>query len=203
MNQQAEAVETNEKETAGVEQVSMSDGTTVGFAGKRKILKDIIIKDGGVTVKFSFRNGEIRYFEVPASLALEFIGHGASQKIGDEAAGIERIDDIILAVDNIIDRLNKGEWEAQRAAGDGFAGASVVIRAIVEVTGKSVEQVKAFLQGKLDSAKAAGQKLTRAELYASFRNPTTKTGVVIERLERDTKSKQSAVNADDLLDELN
>jgi len=201
MNEQAEVV-SKSKVTTEVEQVKMSDGSTVGFTGKRKLVKEVIIDDGSVTIRLLFRNGEIRVFEVPPTLALEFIGHGASQKIGDETAGIKDIDDMVVAVDDIITRLNRGEWSAQRAAGDGFSGASIVIKAICEVTGKSVDAVKAFLQGKLDAAKEAGQKLTRAELYASFRNPTTKTGVVIERLERDQKSKQSAVNADDLLAEM-
>jgi hypothetical protein len=201
MNEQAEVV-SKSKVPAEVEQVKMLDGSVVGFAGKRKMVKEVIIDDGSVTVRFLFRNGEIRVFEVPPTLALEFIGHGASQKIGDETAGVKDIDDMVVAVDDIITRLNKGEWSAQRAAGDGFAGASIVIKAICEVTGKSVDAVKAFLQGKLDAAKEAGRKLTRAELYASFRNPTTKTGVVIERLERDKKSKQSEINADDMVAEM-
>ena len=182
--------------------VEMADGRKVTFTGKRKMLKDVVKSENSVAVRFDFKNGETRLFEVPVSLALDFMGHGASQKIGDEASGIEELDDIIIAVDDIIARLNKGEWGATRAAGDGFSGASVVIRAIMESTGKSQDDVKAFLQGKLDKAKDAGQKLTRADLYAAFRNPTTKTGAIIERIEREKKSKSSVVNADDLLGEL-
>ena len=79
----------------------------------------------------------------------------------------------------------------------------MVIKAICEATGKSVQFVKDFLQGKLDTAKAKGEKLSRAELYASFRNPTTKTGAIIARLEADKKVKAEKVNADDLMAELN
>jgi hypothetical protein len=182
----------------------MTDGRTVEFAGKRKLLKEVIIdtEKKTVSVRFDFRNGETRTFAVPSVLALDFAGHGASQKIGDETAGVDDVDDMVVAVDTIIDRLQKGEWSAERAAGDGFSGASVVIKAIVEVSGKTVEEVKKFLQDKLDADKAAGGKLTRNALYASFRNPTSKTGQVIERLEREKKSKNNAVDADALMKEL-
>ena len=90
-----------------------------------------------------------------------------------------------------------------RAAGDSFAGTSVVIRAVAEVTGKSVEAVKTFLQGKLDAAKAKGEKLSRQELYASFRKPGTKTAAVIARLEaEDAAGKSTKVDAADLLAEI-
>lgn len=191
-----------EKTTAEIEVVDMTDGRKVNFAGKRKILKDVVVGDDGVSVRFDFRNGETRTFTVPAALLYQLAGHGASQKIGDEAAGEKDLDDAIVAIDAAIDRLSRGEFYATRAVGDGFSGASVVIRAIAEVTGKSVVDVKAFLQGKLDAAKARGETLTRQALYASFRNPATKTGVVIARLEADKKPKADAISADDLLGEL-
>ena len=192
------------KPKAEVESVKMQDGRTVGFAGKRKMMKEVLIDHhkNEVSVRFDFRNGETRTFAIPNKLALDFCGHGASQKIGDETAGEEDVDDMVIAVDTIIERLEKGEWSAERAVGDGFSGASVVVKAIAEVSGKSAADVKAFLQKKLDDATAKGQKLSRADLYASFRNPTTKTGAIIERLEREKKSKASVVNADDLLKEL-
>jgi len=191
----------NKKVATVVEQVSMTDGRSVGFAGKRKLIKEVVLGDGVVSVRFDFRNGEVRTFTVPNELLLQFAGHGASQKIGDETAGIAEVEDMVVAVEEITARLSRGEWGVTRQAGDSFSGASVVIRAICEVTGKSVQEVKDFLQAKLDKAQAAGEKLTRAALYASFRNPTSKTGQVIERLEREKKSK-TAVNADDLLGEL-
>lgn len=193
--------EVQKKAPTEVEQVTMSDGRVVGFAGKRKLIKETSIEGGQASVRFDFRNGESRTFVVPQELLPQFAAHGASQKIGDETAGEESVDDMVIAVETIIDRLNKGEWGVTRKAGDSFSGASVVIRAICEVTGKSVGDIKDFLQAKLDAAEAKGEKLTRAALYASFRNPASKTGQVIERLEREKKSK-TAVNADDLLGEL-
>lgn len=185
-----------EKET-----ITMNDGRQVEFAGKRKMLKDVTVDGLNVSVRFDFRNGETRTFTVPDELLGQFAAHGASQKIGDETAGVADLDDMVVAVDEIIERLGKGDWAAARAEGDGFSGASVVIKAIAEVTGKSADTVKAFLQGKLDAAKAKGEKLTRQALYKSFRNPASATGKVIQRLELEKASK-STVNSDDMLAEL-
>jgi len=185
-----------------VEQVTMEDGRVVGFAGKKRLSKEVIIDGSVVQVRFDFRNGATRTFTPSAANLYQLAGHGASQKIGDETAGEEDLDDMVIAVDDMIARLDRGEWTATRAAGDGFSGASVVIKAICEVTGKSVQYVKDFLQSKLDAAKARGEKLSRAELYASFRNPATKTGAVISRLEADKKSKVQKVDANDLMAEL-
>lgn len=197
----AETTTTAKKETEK-EIVTMSDGRKVEFAGKRKMLKEVIIAPDSVSVRFDFRNGETRTFAVPSDLVLQFAGHGASQKVGDETAGVSDIDDMVLGVDTIIERFSKGEWSATRAEGDGFSGASIVIKAIVEVTGKSVDFVKGFLQAKLDAAAARGEKLTRQALYKAFRNPNSETGKVIQRLEQEKASK-SSVNSDELLSELN
>ncbi len=183
------------------EAVELTDGRTVEFAGKRKLRKEVIIEGGAVSVRFDFRNGETRTFTVPESLLLDCAGHGASQKIGDDVAGVDDIDDMVVGIDAMMARLNAGSWSAERAEGDGFSGASVVIKAIAEVTGKSIDAVKAFLQSKLDQAAAKGEKLTRQALYKSFRNPSSKTGQVIQRLELEKTSK-SSVNSDDLLGEL-
>lgn len=183
------------------EVVKMTDGRSVEFAGKRKMLKEVVLSDGGVSVRFDFRNGETRTFTVPQELMAQFAGHGASQKIGDETAGVDDLEDMVVGVDTIIERLAKGEWSATREEGDGFSGASVVIKAIAEASGKTADQVKAFLQAKLDGAKAKGEKLTRQALYKSFRNPNTVTGKIIQRMELEKASK-GGVNSDDLLSEL-
>ena len=153
---------------AEVEQVTMTDGRTVGFAGKRKMVKETLEKG----VRFDFRNGETRTFTIPDSLMTRLAVHGAAQKIGDETAGVEDVEDMVVGVDEIISRLSAGEWGAQRASvGDSLSGARVVIRAICEATGKSVADVKEFLQRKLDG----DPKLTRAALYNVLRNQSSTT----------------------------
>ena len=171
--------------------VKMKDGREVEFVGKRRMLKESIIEGNKVSVRLDFVNGETRLFALPTALMLRFAGHGAEQKLGDETAGEEKIEDMILAVDDLITQLNKGEWGAVREAG-GFSGASIVIRAIMEASGKSQDDVKAFLQKKLDTTEG----LTRKKLYDSFRNPNSKVGKIIERLEREERAKSAVLDAD-------
>ena len=203
------------KQKAEVVTVKMSDGRDVGFAGKRKMVKETLIDEskilvdgttvtleqGAVGVRLDFRNGETRTFYPPIALFAKMAGHGGEQKLGDETAGEEKVDDMVMSVDDLIERLDKGEWTVQREGG-GFAGASIVVRAIMEASGKDLQTVKTFLQGKLDAAKTRGEKLTRKELYDSFRNPKSKTGQIIERLEREERSKNAKLDADAALSEL-
>jgi hypothetical protein len=187
--------------------VTMTDGRVVEFAGTRQTDKTILTDEAGkaVGVRFDFVNGETRslmFSELGELIAAYGLGHGIAQKAGDEYSGVKEVDDIVLAVDEIFARLRAGEWGVARGASDSTAGASIVIKAIMEATSKDMATVKAFLQGKLDKAKAAGEKLSHQELYNSFRNPATKTGAIIKRLEEEKLAKLTKVNASDLLGEL-
>lgn len=196
------------------EEITMKDGRKVKFPGKRQIDKTVTPDEAGKTVgvRFDLRNGDsitLNSSELSLGIQLRALGHGLSQKIGDEAAGVTDVDDIGIALTEMVDRLKKGEWHSERAAGDGFSGASIVIKAVGEATGQSADQVKAFLQKKLDASKAAAEAsggkvkaLTRADLYASFRNPNSKTGKIIARLEAEKIAKGQKVSADDILEEM-
>jgi hypothetical protein len=187
--------------------VVMEDGRTVQFAGNRKSDKTILMDDAGKAtgVRFDFANGKtlsLAFSEIPEATALYACGHGIAQKAGDEYSGVKEVDDMALAVEEIFKRLRSGDWAAAREAGDSTAGASIVIRALMEVTGKPIEFIKTFLDGKLEAAKAKGEKLSRQDLYNSFRNPTSKTGVVIKRLEEEKLAKSNKVDSDALLGEM-
>lgn len=188
------------------ETIKMTDGREVSFAGNRKVDKTVIVgEDGNVTVRLDFRNGETRSLstaDLARAVILQACGHGLSQKIGDNFAGVKEVDDMVLETDDMLTRLRAGDWSVQREAGDSAAGASVVIKALVEHTGKSVADIKAFLQGKLDKAKAAGQKLSRQDLYNSFRVPSSPVAGIIKRLEEERMAKSAKANAVDLLAEL-
>lgn len=205
---ETQAAETKAKRPETVyEKIQMEDGRAVEFAGKRKLDKTVTVdlEKNAVEVRFDFRNGRtltIGSAQLSNEVLLRALGHGLSQKCGDNAAGVEEVDDIVIAVEDVIKQLTAGTWGLVREAGDSVAGAFVVIRAVCEVTGKSITEVKDFLQKKLDTAKAAGQKLSRQELYASFRRPGTKTAEVIKRIEEEKASKASKVNVDDLLGEI-
>lgn len=187
--------ETTKKETQ-VETVTMKDGKIVDFAGKRKMLKETTIgADGTVTTRLDFRNGEFRVFTIPAAMLAKFAGHGAEQKLGDETAGLDDVGDCVLAVDELIDRLYNGEWSIKRE-GSGMAGTSILLKALVEHTGKTVEQIKRFLSGDPTAVPPVPAK-TQAEKIALRNNPKIKP--IIERLESEKVSKGPAVDTDALL----
>lgn len=178
------------KAKAEAEKVTMEDGRVVEFAGKRKMLKEVIIPEAEgeyPSVRFDFRNGKTRSFKVD-KLISQFAAHGASQKIGDETAGEDDVDDMVLAVDEIIERLNNGEWAVKREGG-GFAGVSILMRALMEHSGKDEATVKAFLKPK-----------SHAEKMALRSHPPVKA--IVERLEAEKAAKAAGaakVNAGELL----
>lgn len=136
--------------------VTMDDGRKVEFAGKRKMLKDtIILEDGTVQVRLDFVSGETRLFTLPDSLLLKFAGHGAEQKLGDEISGVTDVEDCVLAIDELMERLTNGDWGVVRTAGNSIAGTSILARALVEHSGKSPEVIKEFLRDKSQAQKMA------------------------------------------------
>lgn len=194
-------------------EVQMQDGSTASFAGARKVNKyyEVNEETGVVTATFEFRNGRklsISSEALTKATLLTAIGHGLVQKIGDEWAGVQDVDDMVLEGEKIIKRLTTEGWSAAPSEkSDSMAGASVVIRAIIEdaasrgVT-KTVDEIKAYLDGKIEAAKAKGEKLSRQELYASFRHPSSRIAPIIKRLEEEKASKAPKVSSDDLLAEL-
>lgn len=167
--------------------VQMEDGTTVEFNKKQKLVKTSDPEAG--TVRLDFANGAVRHFTIPEALRARFAVHGAEQKLGDAIAGESNLDDAVLSVDDLISRLNNGEWNIQRAAGS-FAGTSILIQALVEVSGKSVTEIKEFLADKSQAEKLALRRSDKLK-------PT------IERLEAEkAKNSKSTVDTDALLGDL-
>jgi len=180
------------KETSYTE-VAMDDGRTTTFAGKRKLVKEVLIgetEDGAplVQIRLDFVNGETRLFTVPDSLMLQFAAHGASQKLGDEIVTLENVEDCVTAIDTLMDRLGKGEWGAKRES-TGMAGISVLAKALVELSGKTAVEVRAFLDGK-----------TQAQKVALRQNKDI--APIIARLEAEKTNKAPKVDTDALLGEL-
>lgn len=135
--------------------VTMDDGRTVEFPGKRKMLKDsVITADGKLQVRLDFLNGETRLFTLPESLLSQFALHGAEQKLGDETAGLDDVEDMVEAIDSLTDRLSAGSWTAKRES-SGLAGASILARALIELQGKTPVEVRAFLSDKTVAQKTA------------------------------------------------
>jgi len=127
------------------ESVTMTDGRVVVFSAKAKMLKDVLIDGAAITVRFDFRNGETRSWTIPDQMLAQCAGHGASAKLGDMIAGVKEVDDCVLEIEEGIAQLNRGEWNSKREAG-GMSGTSVLLQALVKLTGQSVEQVKEGLK---------------------------------------------------------
>lgn len=178
------------KKQTQYEAVKMVDGKIVDFAGKTRMLKTSQEVDGKLSVRLDFRNGQVINFTLPESLLVKFALHGAEQKLGDEIAGVTDIDDAVIAVEELVARLDKGEWGIKREPGNSIAGTSVLARALAEQSGKSMETIKAFLSGK-----------THAEKMALRNMPAIK--VIVERLEADkAKKTTSSVDTGALLGQL-
>lgn len=195
------------KATTVYEAITMTDGRVVQFPGKRQMQKEVITAADGqsVKVRFDLRSGDtftIDSSALPSETVVQALGHGLSQKVGDTTAGTPKVEDMALAVEDMIQRLTKGEWAVAREAGDGFSGAGIVIKALCEVTGKSVAEVKTFINNKLEAAKTAGEKLSRKDIYDSLRNPASKVGQAIKRMEDEERSKTAKLSADDLIAEI-
>lgn len=182
---------TNEKAAPVINTVTMDNGDIIEFTGKTKMIKTSKVNadTGEVVVRLDFINGETRYLNIPPVLLHRFAAHGAEQKLGDEIAGVKDVEDAIIAIDELLDRLEKGEWNVKREAG-GLSGASVLMKALMELSCKSKEDIKAFLSGK-----------THAEKTALRGNP--KLRPIIDRLEAEkaerTKGKGPSVDTDALL----
>ena len=179
------------KQETSVNTVSMDDGRTVDFVGKRRMIKESIVTNGEGSVRLDFVNGETRTYKLVPELLMKFALHGAEQKLGDEIAGVEDVEDAIEAIDELIIRLEKGEWAIKRATGNGLAGASILVRALVELTGKHVAVIRESLASK-----------TQEEKMALRRNG--KLRPIIEKLEAlkaSRKEKKSGVDSDALLDQ--
>ena len=214
----AEAAEGSKKAKTEVTPIQMEDGRTVNFAGQRRIDKEVMIDDskimvgddgtvmiapGAVKVRIDFRNGKTIEHTPHPKLVPQYLGHGGSQKLGDEAASEKDVDDAFEAINDLHKRLQEGEWSVARESG-GFSGASTVIKALMEASGQTQEKVREFLDKRLEAlktqAEAAGAKApTRAALYSSFRNPDTKVGQIIQRLEKEKNTKAAVVNPEEEL----
>ena len=171
-----------------VEVVKMSDGREVSFAGKRKAIKSSDFVDGKVQVRVDFRNGTSKLYTVGEQHIPRAACHGLEQKFGDSYAGVEDIEDMIACCDKVDENLAAGDWSA-RVEGSGIAGSSILARALSELTGKSLEDIKAWLKPKSQADKMA--------LRAS-----SKLKPIIERLEAEKVAKASKVDTAALLGEI-
>jgi hypothetical protein len=182
--------ETASKKETVVETVTMTDGRVVDFPGKKRLQKDsYITAEGKVSIRFDFRNGKTLTLHLRPDMIPKYAAHGAEQKGGDEIAGVEDLDDAVLAVEELISRLNNGEWTVKRE-GSGMSGTSVLLQAIVKVTSKPLDAVKAYLATKSQAQKLAIRESDKfrvavAEIEAEKAKGKTKVDITADLVELD------------------
>jgi hypothetical protein len=169
-----------DKKEPEVEVVTMLDGRKVEFTGKARMNKSYTIEGDVVTLHIDFRNGEARHYPLPTGLLAQAAGHGMAQKYGDKVAGVEDLDDAVEAIDTLHERIvATGEWNQASEGGSGLAGASILAKALVEVSGQPIAVVRQYLGG-LDTK-------TKNALRAS-----AEVKPVVDRLEAEKAARAAA-----------
>lgn len=205
------------------EDVTMTDGRVVKFAGKQKMKKEhiidagaftldgdtLMVSPGAVSIRLDFRNGETRTYPLPVggdAGILKFAGHGGEQKFGDNLASKAddpmSLDDMVQNSDDLAADIASGVWSKGRAeGGGGIAGASIVVMALMEKYSKTREFIMDFVEKRLATLKAQGQETTRAALYAGYR-ASDALAPIITRLEAEKKAKEAAKAKIDVSEDL-
>lgn len=202
-----EATSKTKKEPV-VTTVTMTDGRVVEFNGKRRMLKKSGKGDDGkLYTRIDFVNGETRTFELVPALFEKAALHGFEQKLGDEVAGETNIDDMVSAIDSLGARLvaatDSTAWNMPREPGDSFSGSHIIVKAICNISGKTKDEVIAWIDKKLATPakndKGEEVKVTRQALYKALRG-SKQYGPEIAKLESEKTSKAAVeVAVDDLV----
>ena len=143
---------------------------------KTSLITGVDGHSGPTAVRLDYANGETRLVVIPGAdtlnemveaveglqpaemariqFLLKSAAHGLEQKLGDEMAYQPKkdepeptLEDKIEWVDELIGRLGSLEWTvAREGGGGGLAGASTLIQALCELSGKSKEEIRDFLK---------------------------------------------------------
>lgn len=157
----------------------------------------------GTALNLTFANGEVlvvRSEQLTPEIAQAALMHGLKQKLID-AAAISRdpntgrtatIDDKYAAVRTVFDRITRAEnpsWNIIRGTGEGGGNkGGLLVRAMMRLTGKSRDEIMAFLEDK-----------TKEEVAALRKNPRIEE--IMSQL-RAESANTSGIDSDSLLDGL-
>ena len=168
-----------------VTNVEMEDGKVVSFPGKRKLQVTAKVSDDGVlAIREDFLNGRVLNVNVTGAMLVKFLEFGASQKCRDVIAGEDDIDSAVLDSEEFFKLLESGKWSEERTKGTGSS--APLHKAVMEVTGKTADEVKVFLAALSQTQKLALRK-------------DASIAPIIERLEAAKKAKQPTVDTASLL----
>lgn len=129
-----------------------ADGTprVVQFPEKTKVKKEVLVDAEGksIGVRFDFSNGDtesVMNSDIEAAgLTSRFVAHGISQKFGDSYASAENVDDCYESFKEVHIQILAGKW-SEGGGGTGGGGSSVLLKALVEATGQTIDAVRATL----------------------------------------------------------
>lgn len=102
--------------------------------------------ESGFQAVMEFSNGEKRTFEFGPDhdLFARFAAHGVEQKLRDRIAASETVEDAVKAIDTLVEALGAGDWST-RGSGEPRDTSGLLVRALAQITGKDVEEVKAVV----------------------------------------------------------
>jgi hypothetical protein len=173
---------------------------------KTSLISGVDGHTGPTAVRLDYANGETRTVVIPGAdtvsemistlelqpaelskvqFLLKSAAHGMEQKLGDEMAYQPKkdepeptLEDKIEWVDELIGRLGSLEWTvAREGGGGGLAGASTLIQALCELSGKTKEEIRDFLKTAGKDAEGKAAPLSREERAAIRRSPPVKAKI--------------------------
>jgi len=134
---------------------------------------------GGVEISLQYSDGEIVEYVLPLSLNQQAAGYGALRKLGDLANGKTALPELKKQVAAMLDRWDAGQWNNYKGPG----GTSVVMKALMELKGKSASEVREFLAGKTMQQKADIKRLPEvAAIVRRLSKPKAVPGDLLDGL---------------------
>ena len=192
--------------------ITMADGLSVTFPARQATRRSFHIDDSGNAIlRVDFRSGRVEVLTLTSDHPLHtpLAALGALSRVTQAMAGLDD-DDALAACKATLGAIAEGKMPGESDPTTSYRGAGIVLRALAEVKGITVEQARELVETTLAKAEADGRKLTRQGLYAAFRTPGSKTAPVIVRLEaeRDAELAETArvavaaAEVDNLLDSM-
>jgi hypothetical protein len=123
--------------------VVMVDGREVNFGKKQKLDKEILrdAENSPSGVRIGFKNGSVvtvMFEDIPANVLEYAKAHGLVQKLGDEAASADDVDEAEAKISALAERLKAGQWTG---AGGGIGFDTILVAALQEFSGMTREDV--------------------------------------------------------------
>jgi len=124
--------------------VRMDDGRDVGFGKAQKVIKVVMFQPDGKAprgIQFDGANGDMVRCEFedlpdynwlhsadPEGVSLWAAVHGYLQKLGDEYASLDKVEDCLEAVQSLWARLCENRWDSETR---GFGGSALLLDAVL------------------------------------------------------------------------